>query len=52
MWDDAESALCCLAVRSLGHCAEKLVLCDMLRIVFVLARGHFMGRLEGSTLSI
>ena len=33
-------------------CAEKSVLCDTVRIVFVLARGCFMARLEGSTLSI
>lgn len=33
-------------------CAEESVLCDPVRIVFVLARGRFVGRLEGSTLSI
>lgn len=33
-------------------CAEKSVLCDTVRVVFVLARGCSVGRLEGSTLSI
>lgn len=33
-------------------CAEKSVLCYTVRIVFVLARGRFLGRLEGFTLSI
>lgn len=53
MWDDAESALCCLAAHSSGHCVQRNQFCLIqLELFLFWLWALFMGRLEGSTLSI
>lgn len=53
MWDDAESALCCLAAHSSGHCVQRNQFCLIhLELFLFWLWALFIGRLEGSTLSI